>query len=66
MVDVAKQRHSIFYDHKCYSCTSLGLDEALSKHIAYLFIRDPLFLCSETLDQDEILDIQHLEVSINI
>ncbi|CAG2215450.1 GCLC [Mytilus edulis] len=52
----------IVYDKDSYEeLKNEGLDEALSKHIAYLFIRDPLFLCSETLDQDEILDIQHLE-----
>ncbi|CAG2224252.1 GCLC [Mytilus edulis] len=56
----------IVYDKDSYEeLKNEGLDEALSKHIAYLFIRDPLFLCSETLDQDEILDIQHLEVSLN-
>ncbi|CAC5380898.1 GCLC [Mytilus coruscus] len=52
----------IVYDKDSYEeLKNEGLDEALSKHIAYLFIRDPLFLCSETLDQNEDLDIQHLE-----
>lgn len=39
-----------------------GLDELLSKHIAHLFIRDPLVIFSETIEQDDTSSSDHFEV----
>jgi len=39
-----------------------GLDELLSKHIAHLFIRDPLVIFSETIHQDDTSSNAHFEV----
>ncbi|KAF9051084.1 glutamate-cysteine ligase catalytic subunit [Hymenopellis radicata] len=38
-----------------------GLDDLLSKHIAHLFIRDPLVVFSETIDQDDESSSDHFE-----
>ncbi|KAJ7287577.1 glutamate-cysteine ligase catalytic subunit [Mycena rebaudengoi] len=38
-----------------------GLDDLLSKHISHLFIRDPLVVFSETLDQDDLTSSDHFE-----
>ncbi|KAJ4498240.1 glutamate-cysteine ligase catalytic subunit [Lentinula lateritia] len=38
-----------------------GLDDLLSKHIAHLFIRDPLVVFSETIDQDDKESSDHFE-----
>ncbi|KAH0827873.1 glutamate-cysteine ligase-domain-containing protein [Lanmaoa asiatica] len=44
-----------------------GIDELLSKHIAHIFIRDPLVIFSETIDQDDETSNDHFEfVAINI
>jgi hypothetical protein len=40
-----------------------GLDDLLSKHISHLFIRDPLVVFTETLDQDDEASSDHFEVS---
>jgi hypothetical protein len=42
--------------------TETGLDALLSKHIAHLFIRDPLVVFSETIDQDDSSSSDHFEV----
>lgn len=39
-----------------------GLDEPLAHHIAHLYIRDPLVIFTETLDQDNSLSTDHFEV----
>ncbi len=44
----------------------LGMDELLSKHFAHLFIRDPLVIFSETVDQDDSVMSDHFEVGISI
>lgn len=41
----------------------IGLDDLLSKHIAHLFIRDPLVIFSEMIDQDDKTNNDHFEVS---
>jgi hypothetical protein len=41
------------------------VDEPLSKHIAHLFIRDPISLFSEKLHQDDEQDTDHFEVWVN-
>jgi hypothetical protein len=40
----------------------LGIDETLAKHIAHLFIRDPLVIFSETINQDDTTSNDHFEV----
>ena len=39
-----------------------GLDDLLAKHIAHLFIRDPLVIFSELIDQDDSTSMDHFEV----
>jgi len=41
---------------------AVGIDELLSKHIAHLFIRDPIVIFSELLDQDDSKSTDHFEV----
>lgn len=38
-----------------------GIDELLANHIAHLFIRDPLVIFSETVDQDDEMSADHFE-----
>ncbi|KAG8761065.1 hypothetical protein FRC14_007846 [Serendipita sp. 396] len=38
-----------------------GMDELLAKHFAHLFIRDPLVIFSETIDQDDANMSDHFE-----
>ncbi|KAH9485562.1 Glutamate--cysteine ligase [Psilocybe cubensis] len=38
-----------------------GLDDLLSRHISHLFIRDPLVIFSETIDQDDTSSSDHFE-----
>ncbi|KIY44398.1 glutamate-cysteine ligase catalytic subunit [Fistulina hepatica ATCC 64428] len=38
-----------------------GIDELLAKHIAHLFIRDPLVVFTETIDQDDTTSADHFE-----
>jgi len=38
-----------------------GIDDLLAKHIAHLFIRDPLVIFSETIDQDDEKSTDHFE-----
>ncbi|KAJ7680279.1 glutamate-cysteine ligase catalytic subunit [Mycena polygramma] len=50
------------YDESIYSrLREHGLDDLLSKHISHLFIRDPLVVFSETLDQDDEASTDHFE-----
>lgn len=44
---------------------SAGIDTHLSRHISHLFIRDPLVIFSETIDQDDTTSNDHFEVSIS-
>ena len=39
-----------------------GIDELLSKHVAHLFIRDPIVIFSELVDQDDNESTDHFEV----
>ena len=45
---------------------AIGIDELLSKHIAHLFIRDPIVIFSELLDQDDSKSTDHFEVCLYI
>lgn len=40
---------------------AVGIDDALAKHIAHLFIRDPLVVFSERVDQDDETSMDHFE-----
>ena len=40
----------------------VGVDELLAKHIAHLFIRDPIVIYSELLNQDDEVSSDHFEV----
>ena len=42
------------------------MDELLSKHIAHLFIRDPIVIFSELVDQDDSKSTDHFEVCFNL
>ena len=41
-------------------CT--GIDAPLARHMSHLFIRDPLVVFSETIDQDDDVSNDHFEV----
>lgn len=45
------------------SVTFAGIDKLLAQHIAHLFIRDPISLFSELVDQDDNNQTDHFEVS---
>jgi len=50
------------YDEEIYDrLRKHGLDDLLSKHISHLFIRDPLVVFSETIDQDDTSSSDHFE-----
>ena len=39
------------------------IDDLIAKHVAHLFIRDPVSLFSEKINQDDETDTDHFEVS---
>lgn len=41
----------------------IGVDEHLAKHYAHLFIRDPLVVFQELLEQDDATSSDHFEVT---
>ncbi|RUS73617.1 hypothetical protein EGW08_018623 [Elysia chlorotica] len=45
----------------CKTLIDGGVDELLARHIAHLFIRDPVSLFSEKIDQDDENDTDHFE-----
>jgi glutamate--cysteine ligase catalytic subunit len=50
------------YDEPIYErLKENGIDELLAKHIAYLFIRDPIVIFSEMVDQDDTHSNDHFE-----
>jgi len=52
----------IFFNVQKY----IGLDDLISKHISHLFIRDPLVVFSETIDQDDSTSTDHFEVRTSL
>ena len=48
---------------KVFSCCP-GVDELLARHVAHLFIRDPVSLFEEKIHQNIEDDVDHFEVSI--
>ncbi|XP_041360661.1 glutamate--cysteine ligase catalytic subunit-like isoform X2 [Gigantopelta aegis] len=52
----------LVYDKDLYQeMVDAGVEDALSKHMAHLFIRDPITLFSENVDQDDEEDTNHFE-----
>ncbi|KAL1915696.1 uncharacterized protein VTP21DRAFT_6455 [Calcarisporiella thermophila] len=45
----------------CKKLIDNGIDELLARHIAHLFIRDPLVIYEELLDQDDSISSDHFE-----
>jgi len=39
-----------------------GVEEPIARHIAHLFVRDPLVLFSEKVDQEDEKEIDHFDV----
>jgi glutamate--cysteine ligase catalytic subunit len=53
----------LVYDEKIYDkLRSNGIDDQLAKHVSHLFIRDPLVIFRELLDQDDSVSSDHFEV----
>lgn len=51
------------YDEKIYKdLMEAGFDDMLAKHYAHLFIRDPLVIFAELLEQDDEKSSDHFEV----
>lgn len=48
--------------HAILLILKLGVDELLARHYAHLFIRDPLVIFRELLDQDDQTSTDHFEV----
>ncbi|KAK2464301.1 hypothetical protein APHAL10511_003758 [Amanita phalloides] len=50
------------YDNDIYNrLRDNGIDDLLSKHFAHLFIRDPILLFAESIDQDDTSSTDHFE-----
>ena len=48
--------------HRCEFDLCVGIDEYLSTHISRLYIRDPLIVLTDTIDQDDENSAEHFEV----
>lgn len=57
--DIPLTYHEGYYNQMI----AAGVDELLAKHIAHLFIRDPITLYKEKVDQDDEQETDHFEVS---
>ncbi len=44
-------------------CVCVGIDDLLAQHVAHLFIRDPIYLFEDKLEQDIETETDHFEVS---
>jgi len=63
-VDEMLARH-IAHEWLYFVYYNTGVDEMLARHIAHLFIRDPISLFSEKLQQNDEEDTDHFEVRIH-
>lgn len=52
---------SVIDEDICKQLCSAGIDPLLAKHVAHLFIRDPISLFKEKIDQDDSVDTDHFE-----
>lgn len=43
-----------------------GIDNLLAKHLSHLFIRDPLVIFRETIDQNDTISTDHFEACVFI
>lgn len=48
-----------------WRCFERGIDDLLSKHISHLFIRDPIVIFSELVEQDDTTSTDHFEVRLH-
>lgn len=55
------QKLSTYFNHDLL----IGIDHLLARHLAHLFIRDPLVVYRETLDQDDTKSLDHFEVRLD-
>lgn len=56
----------LVYDHNIYNkLRSRDVDDKLAKHVAHLFIRDPLVIFKELLDLDDTQSSDHFEVNFH-
>lgn len=54
----------LVYDKEIYQkLRDSGVDDKLAKHVAHLFIRDPLVIFKELLNLDDSQSSDHFEVS---
>lgn len=54
----------VVYDQQVFQhLKDEGLDALLAQHVAHLFIRDPISLFAEKLEQDVETEMDHFEVS---
>ncbi|KAJ1940276.1 glutamate--cysteine ligase, partial [Linderina macrospora] len=52
----------LVYDHDIYKyLLAQGIDDLMARHIAHLFIRDPLVIFEELLEQDDSVSADHFE-----
>ena len=51
----------LYHNHLIVMFTDI--DDLIAKHVAHLFIRDPVSLFSEKINQDDETDTDHFEVS---
>lgn len=53
---------NVVYDHETFkTLTKAGVDDQLAKHVAHLYIRDPLVIYSEAIDLDDTKTSDHFE-----
>ena len=57
---------SIFFVRFVVVTRPTGIDEILARHIAHLFIRDPIVIFSETIHQDDTTSNDHFEVRVHL
>ncbi|KAJ2725216.1 glutamate--cysteine ligase [Coemansia sp. Benny D115] len=52
----------LVYDHEIHQhLVNRGIDDLMAKHVSHLFIRDPLVIFEELLDQDDSKSADHFE-----
>lgn len=55
----------VIYDEAIYKqLRDADIDHLLAQHIAHLFIRDTVSLFSEKINQDDEVDTDHFEVTV--
>ena len=49
-------------EHSLQLCREAGIDDNLSRHIAHLFVRDPLVIRPDRIDLDDEIESDHFEI----